>query len=78
MVLTTGMPALAALWNATEASSVGIEPEMIAPARASIACWKQLAMLAGLDLPSQTSSSMPAGPRAPSRDPATAWNTGTW
>ncbi len=51
---------------------------MIAPALAFTACCMQLAMLAGLDLPSQTSTAMPAGSSAPFSAPATAWKIGTW
>ena len=78
MRLTTGIFAVRALSNATGTSSSGIEPVTIAPALASMPCWMQLAMFAGLDFPSQTSSFTPALPRAASREPLTAWNTGTW
>ncbi len=77
-MLTTGTPALAALWKATETSSVGMDPVTMAAALASTACCMQLAMLAGFALPSQTCTFTRAAPSAAWSEAPTAWNTGTW
>lgn len=77
-MLTTGIPASAAAWNAFGTSSTGIEPVTMAEALASIPCCMQVAIASGFDLPSHTSTFRPATSRASSSEAPTAWNRGTW